>query len=361
MKNKNIIWCIGIILFVSCTKSDIKEENPNKGVNKDFESKITLISPVQENPVKEISFTGKVETDPDLTTAYIPQMNGIIERSYFSLGDKVSKGQALLDIRSTELSALQAELTSLEAELKSLERELISAKELYSDRLLSESEYLQKEAEVRQAKAALDKAQADIAVYGKSKANGVFTVTAPISGYIITKRGTAAGSMFSEGEELFSIADLSQVWVIANVYAGNLQFVKEGIEADITSISYPDEVFTGKVDAISQVFDPEDKTLKARIALSNKEMKLKPEMPVMVNLRSQYNDLLLSVPSDAIIFDKNRHFAVVRKGDDFMIKEVTMAGHHGSKTYIRSGLSPEDVVVGKNQLLIYNELSQAML
>ena len=81
----------------------------------------------------------------------------------------------------------------------------------------------------------------------------------------------------------------------------------------------------------------------------------------MSNLRSWRKDLLLSVPSEAIIFDKNRHFAVVLKGDEFMVKEVTMAGHQGNKTYIRSGLSPEDVVVGKNQLMIYNELSQAML
>jgi len=139
-----------------------------------------------------------------------------------------------------------------------------------------------------------------------------------------------------------------------NIYASNLKAVKEGMEVEITTLSYPDEVFTGKIAALSQVFDPEEKVLKARVIMPNKELKFKPEMSVVVKLKSTLAANKIAIPTDAIIFDQNRSFVVVEDSkDNFQVREVELEGHHQNTTFIRSGLNEGENVVVKNQLLIY--------
>ena len=163
----------------------------------------------------------------------------------------------------------------------------------------------------------------------------------------------------SENGTLFVVADLSEVWVIANVYASNLKFVREGMDVSITTLSYPGEVFTGKINTLSQVFDPEDKVLKARIKMQNKDLKLKPEMSAVIKLKNESTEKLISIPSDALIFDDNAHFVVIEESPgDFRIREVEIGSTHNNKTYLYSGLNESEIVVIKNQLLIYSGLKQ---
>jgi cobalt-zinc-cadmium efflux system membrane fusion protein len=211
------------------------------------------------------------------------------------------------------------------------------------------------EREVVEARSMYEKLQADLALYGESKGNGIFSITAPMSGYVIEKNGNAGSTVSADSEPLFSIVDLSTVWVVANIYAGNLQFVREGQPVEITSVAYPKEVFKGKINFIAQVFDPEDKALKARIILSNTELKLKPEMTVSVKLLNESNTKMATVPNEAVIFDNNSHFVVIGS-KDFTIRKVAQFDHHNGITYISEGLESGEEVVVKNHLLIYNEL-----
>lgn len=196
-------------------------------------------------------------------------------------------------------------------------------------------------------------------LFGPDKGNGVFSLKAPATGYIAAKK-TAPGSTISpDNEPLFTIADLSTVWAIANVYAGNLQSVKEGMEVDFTTLSYPDETFRGKIDRLSPTFDPEDKVLKARIVMPNKEMKLKPEMPIVIRLKDKTSEKVISIPSEALIFDNNRYYTVIKEGNDqFSIREVQLQGHNEQTSYIISGLSEGEEVVVSGQLLIYSGLNE---
>jgi len=263
----------------------------------------------------------------------------------------------LMDMRSIELTALQSELIALEGELKVTERELQTVEALYEDKLSSEKELVEAQTRVRQSEAALNKIKADINVFGSDNGNGTFSLKAPVSGYILTKNISSGSTVSADNNPLFTIADLSSVWIVANVNAGDIHFIREGMEADITSTSYPNEYFEGKIDAISQVFDPEDKTLKARIPFPNKNLKFKPEMSVTVRLKNKQTEEVVTVPSDILIFDNNTYYAVVRNSEDeFAIRPVVLYGQNRSKTYISEGLSPDEEVVSKNQLLIYSEL-----
>lgn len=342
-----------ILTVVSC-----KPKTPKSVINNtdNFTKYIKTVEAIKEHPTKEISFAGRVINNPDLTVSYSSLVNGVIERSYFSLGEYVTKGQVMLDIRSTELSALETDLIALETSLQVAEREFIKIEDMFTDNLASEQEYLECKAKVKQIKASYDKVKGDISIYGKSKGAGLFSIIAPVSGYVILKTGSAGGSVFSQGDPLFSITNLQEVWVIANIYAGNIQFVHEGMKADISSISYPDELFEGKISVMSQVFDPDDKTLKARIVLPNPSIKLKPGMPVVVKLKSHATEASISLPTETVIFDNDSYFVVVQKDKEYSVREVTVAGHHADQTYITSGISPGESIVAKNQLLIYNDL-----
>ncbi|MDC2175210.1 efflux RND transporter periplasmic adaptor subunit [Bacteroides thetaiotaomicron] len=344
-----------MLLVVSCTDHSQPSKQIQTLLNENFIPNVKTVKAVTDSQVREITFAGHVTADPDKTISYSPLVNGVVVRTNFSLGEKVNKGAAMLDIRSTELSTLQAELISQEAELKISSRELKSAQTLYTDKMISEKELLAAEGKYHQAKAAFDKTNADISVYGMNKGEGLFTITSPVSGYVISKKCPVGSNVSADNEALFSVADLSEVWVIANIYASNLQFVRYGMEAEISAISYPNEIFKGKIDLVSQVFDPDDKVLKARIVLPNTEMKLKPEMSVVVKLRNQAPEGVVSLPSETVIFDKDAYFIVVKNDSDYSIRRVIPMGHHGGNTYLSGVEAGEDVVV-KNQLLIYNEL-----
>ena len=327
-------------------------------LNAAFAERVKTVKVSTALPAKELTVSGVVACDPDRSVSYVPLANGIVTRTAFALGAKVEKGQAMLDIRSPELGTLQAEMSSVEAELKSALRGLKWAEEMVADKLLSEKELAEAQEKVGLAEAAKERVQTELEMFGAIKGRGVFSVLAPMGGHIITKQ-VAEGMTVAGGEEpLFTVADLGTVWVVANIYASNIAFVQDGMEAHVSCISYPGQVFTSKVDAVSQVFDPEDKALKARIVLDNADMKFKPGMSVDIRFRQAAAQPLATLPADALIFDNNRHYAVVRVGGDrFAIREVTVFDTHQGRTFLASGLQEGDEVVVRNQILVYAELT----
>lgn len=343
-----------IVLITSCTGKD--KETQDKGKIKEaFLQNVKTTKAILSDQEEELTLSGKVEADPDMVIKYVPLVSGVVERSYFSLGQKVQKGQTLIDIRSTEVSSLQSEHTSQESELKIAQRELKTAQSLFEDNMLSEKELMEAQAKVDQAQAELKRVKTDLSVFGSNKGSGSFAIKAPISGYIIEKNASSGSTVSPDSEPLFSIADLNTVWITVNVYASNLKFVKEGMKVKITTLSYPGEVFTGKINTLSQVFDPEEKVLKARIVMPNNDLKFKPEMSVVVKLEDTTLNKLVSIPSDALIFDADKYYVVVEESpDNFKVKEVTLQGHNKNVSYVVSGLKEGEDVVTKNQLLIFS-------
>ena len=357
---------VSVIILSSCNGKDRQESAENNGINEAFLKNVKTVSAVLSNRQQELMLTGKVEYDPDKIISYVPLISGVIDKTYFSLGDKVQKGQPLFDMRSTELSALLSEKIALEADEKVAERELRTAQSMFNDQILSETELLEAKGKLMQIQAAINKIKSDMGVYGADKGDGIFTVNAPMSGYVVSKKALSGSTISPESEPVFAIADLTTVWVTANVYASDLRFVHEGMAVEITTLSYPDEIFYGKINSLSQVFDPEEKVLKARITMPNSDLKLKPEMSVMVTLKDESQVRALAIPSDALIFDDNQYFVVVCRdamhrvsaSENFEIKNVTLLGHHIKTTYIASGLTEGDKVVIENQLLIYSGLKE---
>ena len=356
---KKIIHCsFLLLLFSSCSGNRTENNEKRPEINPAFLSTVKTVKATLDTRKETLTLSGKVEYDPDRVVYFFPLISGVVDKVYFSMGDKVAKGQTLMDIRSADLSALQSDLISLQAEIRVVERELKTAREMFADDMVSERELMEAESKLKQTQASLARVQSDMQLFGSNKGGTIFSLKAPASGYVVSKN-VASGSTVSSGDEaLFTIADLSSVWVMANVYAGNLQFVREGMAVHFTTLSYPGEIFEAKIDRLSQVFDPEDKVLKARIVMPNKELRLKPEMPVVINLQNEADEQAVAIPSDALVFDDNRYFVIIKNGEeDFQIKEVGLLGHNEKTSYVRSGISEGDEVVVSGQLLIYLALN----
>jgi len=343
----------------SCSQNVAKQTLAEEAISPSFLQNIQTTKAKLSNREDELILTGKVEFNPDKTIHYVPLISGIVDRAYFSLGDKVQKGQTLLDIRSAELSALQSEYISLETEEQTAQRGLRAAQAMYDDNMLSETELLEAKGKLRQIQATLKKIKTTMAVFGVNNGNGSFSIKSPMTGHVVHRRVSSGTTISADSEPLFSVSNLETVWISANIYASSLLFVKEGMDAEITTLSYPGEIFHGKINFLSQIFEPEEKVLKARIVMENKELKFKPEMFVAVKLKNETNKPFVSIPSNALIFDKNRYFVVaVDSAKDFLIKEVFLEGAHGETTYISQGLSEGEEIIIKNQLLIYSELNK---
>lgn len=348
----------GIASLVSCSGgSGEKETGGSGGISSECVKQVRTVKVEWKALEGELTLTGKVEYNPDKIIRYVPLTSGVIDRIYFSTGDKVQEGQVLFDLRSTELSRLSAEEVSLESEAGIAEREMKTVRSLYEDDMTSEKDLLEARAKLDQVNASLKRIRTDMSFYRHNAEKGTFSVIAPMSGYIVERNVSSGSTVSSGGEPVFTIADLSTVWIMANVYAKDLLSVKEGMEVEIELLSYPDRVFNGKISKLSNVFDSEEHTLKARILMDNSALLFKPEMSAVIRLKNRTARKMLAVPSEALIFDSNCHYVVVGKSDDdYEIRKVTVGRQNNGVTYIHSGLKEGEDILVKNQLLVYSQL-----
>ncbi len=185
----------------------------------------------------------------------------------------------------------------------------------------------------------------------------VKTTTIQYSKYsgIITKKYVHVGHWAMAGEDIFDVADLSTVWVIANVYESDMQYIKNGQTASIYSSAYPNEIMTAKINFINPVFNPESRTLEIRIDVSNRDMKLKPDMYLNVKINT-YVSQSVGVPKNAVIRTGEHNFVYVEKEKGvYEPKEVQIGYEQDGYYAITSGITEGEMVVTSGGFLIDSE------
>jgi cobalt-zinc-cadmium efflux system membrane fusion protein len=279
-----------------------------------------------------------------------------------SLGDKVTKGQTLAVLRSADVAGSYTDLTSTKADLAISKRQLEQAEYLYKSGISSERDYAEAKGNYDKAVAANSKVRDQIAINGggNTNASGSLVIKAPGDGYIVEKNITAGNFIRPDNSNsLFTISNMKDVWIWANVFESDIAKVKKGYSARITTLAYPDKVFNGKVDEISSVLDPDNKVMKVRVALNNSEMLLKPEMFTNVVISNEEGSSSVAIPQTAVIFDNSKSFVIVYNSKcNLQVREVSPIKTVDSTTYISTGLKPGDKVISKSQLLLYNALTQ---
>lgn len=362
MKKSIIAALAGIVLFASCEHKVAPVQENKKFVLSDTMKHMIEIDTVQNcNVTGELSLSGVVSFNDNNVVKVYPRISGQVIEAKVSLGDKISAGQVLAVIKSADVAGNYSDLSGANADLAIAKRQMDNTESLYKNGISSEKELNEAKQNYEKALAAKNKVQSLININGGGKTNsgGQYVVTAPIDGYIVEKKITAGAFIRPDmGDNLFTISNLKNVWVYANVYEADIAKIKEGYTVKVLPLSYPDKTFIGKVDKISQVLDPQSKAMKVRINIDNADMLLKPDMFAKVIVNNEAGEQSLCVPKTALIPQEGKNYLVVYNNDsDLKIVQVDVLKTVGDKTFISNGASVGDKVITKNQILIFNQLS----
>jgi len=302
--------------------------------------------------------TGKVDFNQDKQVNIFSLVSGIVQDVKVQLGDYVKAGQVLAVVKSSEMAGYSNNLVIAQSNITTTRKQLEASKELYKSGLASSLDVTTAQSNYDQALSALETAKKIIKINGNSS-NGDYVIKAPINGFIVQKNITNSTSVRSDnGANLFTISDLKEVWVQANVYEANIEKVHIGDKADVKILSEPNRIFTGKVDKILNVLDPTSKVIKVRIVLENPDYALKPEMFASVIVSNPEGRDAICIPSKALVYENSRYYVVVYKGKgDADIAPVDVLNTLGDKTYLNSGVEEGERVIASTALQIFTELN----
>ena len=333
-----------------------------------------------------LEVTGTVAVD-DAKVAHVrPLARGVIERVSVRLGDRVRKGQALATYDNVVVGELVGEYLSArakqrqtEADRGAKEQAVTRARELFKVEAISKQTLELREAEFHSAEAAVASEQAAVARveeqlhrFGLSDEDlqalrpgdspsphrdaSHTVLRAPFDG-IVTKFNVANGEVVEPERELFTISDLSSVWVLADVYERDLARVRAGTDATVRVDAYPDQAFSGRVTYVSDLVDPETRSIKVRCVVNNADGSLKLDMFARIAIPTVEQQEVLTVPEAAIQKVDGRSIVFVRLSPTRFERRVVETGLAANGLVeIRSGLKAGEEIVASGSFYLKTAL-----
>ena len=300
----------------------------------------------------EVALTGVIQPNADRLGHVAGRVPGRVVRVSASLGDRVKAGQALAMLDSIEVGEARSALAQAQADLKVAEAAVQRAESLRAENIVPEKEYLRARGDAEKARAAAAAARERVRMLGVGAAAerdgaSLFSVTAPFAGTVIEK-SAVPGALAEPAKPLFTVADLSTVWIEANVYESDLPRITRGAPASVTVSAWPGSPFKGRVTYIASVMDRETRTVRARVEVPNADGRLRPGMfaNVVILVPSQVAGKVLQVPADAVVLMDGKPNVFVRDDHGFEAREVTTGARSSGRVEIKDGVQAgEEVVV----------------
>ncbi|MFQ5585357.1 MAG: efflux RND transporter periplasmic adaptor subunit [Thermodesulfobacteriota bacterium] len=292
---------------------------------------------------KTIRTIGRIDYDEKRVYRLHTKVDGWIEKLYVDFtGEKVKKGDILLEIYSPKLVSAQEEY-------------LLARKS--SETMAG----VGRESIVDLSRRRLDlwdvPAHQITEIEKTGKVMKTLHIHSPASGIVVEKPVTE-GMYVKPGMRLYTIADISKVWAYVDVYEYELPWIRLGQEAEMTLASYPGQTFTGKISFIYPYMEQKTRTNKVRLEFDNPGLDLKPNMYANVNLKSVVSKKAVAVPTEAVILSGERSIVLLSRGDGkFAPREVLLGAEAEGFYEIREGLTGGEAVVTSAQFLIYSESS----
>ncbi len=346
--------------FLFSCKSETKKADERQGyiIPDDVLKKINIDTVAKCPLLNAITLTGSVDFDQDHVVNIYPMVSGNVQDVNVQLGDYVSAGQTLAVIKSSEMAGYSSNLITAQSNVTTTKKQLEAQQDLFSSGLASQLDVTNAQAAYDQAVAQLDAIKKVLKINGNNT-QGDYIVKAPISGFVVQKNVTNNTAIRTDnGGNLFTISDLKNVWIQANVYESNISKIRMGEPVQVTTLSYPDKIFYGKVDKIINVLDPTNKVMKVRVILPNSNFELKPQMFASVMVTEKENKDAICVKSSAIVFDHSQYFVLKYNGNgQAVITPVAVLSTLGDRTYLSSGVGEGDKVIASQTILIYDALN----
>jgi len=314
-----------------------------------------------EDVTHELNLFGKISYDQEKVIKIYPLAGGFIQNINVELGDSIKKGQVLATMISSDVVNLRKDLLTAQSNLTVAKKNLDAAKDMYASGIISEKDFTTTSKEYDVALSDVKRNEELMALYSGDGAKQEYIIHSPINGFLVEKNVNSNMQVRPDnGQNLFTISDLKDVWVIANVYETDIDKVRLGYPAIVTTLTYPDKKFNGVVDKIYNTLDPSTRSMKIRVKLDNPNYLLKPEMFANVELIYKENHKLLTVPSRSLIFDNSRNYVMIYKSRcNVLTKEIKVVNNVAGKAYIDGHtLEPGDVVITDYNLLVYDAINE---
>jgi len=320
-------------------------------------AKFPLVSATPFEAAAELTATGSVFPDISREVPVISLANGRVVDIKTRLDDNVKKGQLLFRVQSADVTnAFDAYLKAVNDE-QLANKAYIRAEDLFKHGAISQAMLEQAQDAENDAKADLVAADEQLKILGvnKNHPSSVVDVHAPISGVIIGQNVTnaaAAGVSLSGSATAFTIADLTTVWILCDVYENDIPKLQLGQEAKIKLNAYPDRPITGRIGDIGPVLDPSLRTAKVRIEVHNPGF-LKLGMFATATFTSHAKEIYAAVPAEAVLHLHDRDWVFLPAGANQFKRTEIHAGRmiDGNRQEILSGIQPGQQVVGNALLL----------
>ena len=294
--------------------------------------------------------TATIRPDQDRLARVAARIEGRITSVPAKLGDKVRAGQTLATLDSVAVGEAHAALNQAQAELGIAEADFKRAQALIADEIIPRKDFLRAQAERDKAAAGVRAAADRLRLLGgapgaRGNAVSAFAVTAPFAGTVIEKKATL-GELATPSEPMFSVADLSRVWIQANLPEAALAKIRIGANAKVSVPAYPNETFDGKVGHIGASLDKETRTVAARIEVANVDGRLKPEMfaTATIDALGEKRDAI-TLPDAAIVLMEGKPTVFVFEQGAYEMRQVEPGERIGGRTVLKSGLKAGDQVV----------------
>ncbi|HTU33165.1 MAG TPA: efflux RND transporter periplasmic adaptor subunit [Candidatus Acidoferrum sp.] len=302
-----------------------------------------------------------IEADPTRVVHVYPPAGGRIIEMRVRPWDRVTKGQALAVIESSDLSNAVADYRKATADYDMKSEQLVRSQDLLSHGAIAIKDLQQAKADAQSARAELNAAREQIRVLGMDPdhASTNLNVLAPRSGVVLDV-GAAPGeysNALAAPQPLCTIADLSTVWAVGDIYEKDLTAAKVGESAQVTLNAYPDAHWNGRVSVVGDAVDPNTRTLHVRIVLTNPGTRIKPSMFGTIRLlRSSHNDIV--VPSTAVVREGTDAYVFVAETQGhYRRQNVTLGSATDGSVEITAGLKTGDVIVTQGALLLRTNAS----
>jgi cobalt-zinc-cadmium efflux system membrane fusion protein len=333
-------------------------------IHVDRPERFPLVTASSHEATSVLNVTGTVTPDISREIPIVSIASGRVAAIHVRLGDYVRKGELIMEVQSTDISGAFNQYLKAVNDEHLANTQLTRAKILYEKGAIAKSQLEVAQTGEDDAKADLTAAEQQLHILGVDKDHPAETVKvySPASGFIIQQNVTeaaTAGVTYSGSSNAFTIADLSHVWILCDVYENDLSSVHIGQTADIKLNAYPDRVLTGKIGDIGAVLDPTIRTAKVRIQVDNPGNLMRIGMFATATFHGKKAETRTAVPASAVLHLHDRDWVYLPDGNDKFRRQSVQGGAAlpGNLQEIISGLNPGQQVVS-NALELQNSTEQ---
>jgi membrane fusion protein, heavy metal efflux system len=340
-----ILLCCGILwsgkrLFAAPEPPVAKVSEPGTYRATAQQLKTFTVEAVQAHDfVSEELTDGKIGVNADHATPVVSPYSGRVTRVIAGLGDVVKAGAPLATVEATEFVQAQNDLRVANAQVKLARTNESRKHALYDAKGGSLQDWQQAQAELAAAETTLQSATGKLQIFGKSPAdiaalqssagvNPVVTLTAPIGGVVVDRQVGPGQYLQAGGNPVFTIADPSTVWLLANVRETDAGQVKVGQAVEVHVLAYPQRVFKAQVTYVAAVLDPVTHRLPVRAAIDNRDGALKPEMFASFRILTSAASEAPAVPQNAVIYEGDAAHVWVLSADGLLTFRAIQAGRN---------------------------------